>query len=283
MKSSDGTASVNDASHCESNNSELNTSILQQSSSPHPEHQKLKIVCLADTHSQIVPIPPGDVLIFGGDLSKSGKLSEIQETITWISSQPHHYKIVIGGNADLALDESCEGSPESFEWKDITYLNRRSVSLYFPHKDEHSRILNVYGDPYVPRCGPNGEEAFQYEIGEDYWLDAVPPETDILVTHTPPKSILDIWDGVEEGCSSLLREVQRRRLLLHVFGHVHPAHGVRRLKWSEDEDNTLSGRNSVSGTQSSGRCDFRETIFVNAACASADGTYMANEPVLIEI
>lgn len=281
MNSIDSTASTDDDNTYRDNQSDLHTIVHQQSSSYHSQLPKLKIVCLADTHSQVVPIPPGDVLIFAGDLSKSGKLSEIQEAIAWIASQPHQYKIVIGGNADLALDECCSGSPASFEWEDIIYLNRRPVSLYFPNDDEHKRLLSVYGDPYVPRCGPDGEEAFQYEVGEDYWLDSVPPHTDILVTHTPPKSILDIWDGVEEGCPSLLKEVQRKRPALHVFGHVHPAYGVKHLNWLEDEDRATSS--SVSDAHVSESNIFRETVFVNAACASADGTYTANKPVVIEI
>lgn len=283
MKSSDDMAPAVDASNRQRNQSDLNTNIIQISSPSHREYKKLKIVCLADTHSQVVPIPPGDVLIFAGDLSKSGKSSEIQEAIIWIASQPHQYKIVIGGNADLALDGCCSGSPESFEWEDIIYLNRRSVSLYFPSKDDHQHIINVYGDPCVPRCGPNGQEAFQYEIGEDYWLATVPPETDILVTHTPPKSILDVWGGVEEGCPSLLREIQKRRPMLHVFGHVHPAYGVMRLKWLEVEDEASPRRISASEAHNSEIDGVKETIFVNAACASADGTYMANEPVIIEM
>jgi Icc-related predicted phosphoesterase len=61
---------------------------------------------------------------------------------------------------------------------------------------------------------------------DKYW-EAVPESTDILVTHGPPKGILDLSrdrQGILEYCGdrALLRHsVLRIKPFYHIFGHVH--------------------------------------------------------------
>ncbi|KAK4182160.1 hypothetical protein QBC35DRAFT_396522, partial [Podospora australis] len=47
----------------------------------------------------------------------------------------------------------------------------------------------------------------------------LPETSDIIVTHGPPKLYLD------PGCPYLREEISRIRPRLHVFGHIHIAHG----------------------------------------------------------
>lgn len=53
--------------------------------------------------------------------------------------------------------------------------------------------------------------------------NAIPDDTDILVTHTPPVGHGDLCcTGVRAGCVELLSTVQKRvRPKYHVFGHIH--------------------------------------------------------------
>ena len=45
----------------------------------------------------------------------------------------------------------------------------------------------------------------------------------------PPVRILDrTYDGRHVGCEDLRRAVEEKRPRLHVFGHVHEAHGIER-------------------------------------------------------
>lgn len=65
------------------------------------------------------------------------------------------------------------------------------------------------------------EHAFQHPIEEDVWTGRIPPDADIVVTHSPPKFHLDLPGVKAMGNPFLLREVRRTKPLLQVFGHIH--------------------------------------------------------------
>jgi Icc-related predicted phosphoesterase len=59
--------------------------------------------------------------------------------------------------------------------------------------------------------------------------ELIPPNLDILVTHSPPFKYGDGDKGYDAGDFSLLRAVKVQRPRVHVFGHIHdgwPRHGV---------------------------------------------------------
>ncbi|KAL1840142.1 hypothetical protein VTJ49DRAFT_758 [Mycothermus thermophilus] len=163
--------------------------------------------------------------------------------VDWLKSLPHRWKVVIGGNHDLCLDKSFErklssaGRHDSGEkvfdeqerqqqevnWGGIEYLCDRAVELRF----EGGRRLNVYGWGAVPGLGE--DHALSYPRHRHPWHRRIPDETDVLVTHTPPAHHLDL--GL--GCAGLLDEVWRVKPRLHVFGHVHRAHGTEPVYYDE--------------------------------------------------
>jgi Icc-related predicted phosphoesterase len=55
----------------------------------------------------------------------------------------------------------------------------------------------------------------------------VPRDTEILLTHTPPYGVLDITRrGDHAGCKTLSATLgELKQCKLHVFGHIHEAHG----------------------------------------------------------
>lgn len=199
-------------------------------SSPPPGSPPVSIVCISDTHNNQPRLPPGDILIHAGDLTQSGTLEELEAALAWLSAQPHPIKIVVAGNHDVLLDAKQDAtlnrvrnpsrSPEtlraSLAWRGITYLQNEDVTVICPN----GRRLRVYGSPLSPK---NGNWAFQYPRTEDVWKGAVPQDTDILVTHGPPRGHRDL---LNMGCDHLLRELWRVRPKLHVFGHIHAGAGV---------------------------------------------------------
>ena len=55
---------------------------------------------------------------------------------------------------------------------------------------------------------------------------AIPDDTDVLVTHTPPYGILDRDGSILYGSRVLLGRVRVVRPRLHLFGHIHKSHGA---------------------------------------------------------
>jgi predicted phosphodiesterase len=197
-----------------------------------PLVQPVTIVCVSDTHNSQPKLPDGDVLIHAGDLTQSGSFGELQATVKWLREQPHPVKIVVAGNHDLLLDSSRDElkgghdpveERKALDWGDIIYLENAAKTITCPN----CRQLHVYGSPRSVR---HGNWAFQYPRGEDFWTGTIPPETDILITHGPPKTHLDLL-GLRVGCEHLLREIWRVRPRLHVFGHAHEGAGTEWLRF----------------------------------------------------
>lgn len=212
-------------------------------------HQPIKVVCIADTHNTVPDVPDGEIFLHAGDLTNKGTFEEIQAQLTWLSSLPHKHKVAIGGNHDLLLDpEYVDKFPErnleregsarkDLDWGDIKYLDNKSLQISIS-----GRAINIYGNPQMPYCG---NWAFQYPPIRNVWKDIVPAETDILLTHTPPKGHLDS-DG--KGCEWLLREIWQKKPRLVAFGHIHRGRGHENVAWDfvqKAYDGIWTGENGV--------------------------------------
>ncbi|RPB08754.1 Metallo-dependent phosphatase, partial [Morchella conica CCBAS932] len=239
----------------------LYNSLPAQRRQPHPPPQQqhgdpeetLTVVCVSDTHGQMPPLPTGDLLLHSGDLTASGTMGELRATLQWIASQPHRYKVVIAGNRELCLDEESRGrslgishgpgahdekgtsttTSTTIDWEKLSaaglvYLQNSSITLHFPAPRD--RCIKIFGSPLSPRHH-SPHAAFQYTPTEHPWHGLIPPDTDIVLTHTPPQCHLDSWRRF--GCGALLRELWRVRPALHVFGHVHAGYGVEVVRWDE--------------------------------------------------
>jgi Icc-related predicted phosphoesterase len=82
-----------------------------------------------------------------------------------------------------------------------------------------SGITQLPGEPFG--IGSPAERAKLYST--------IPADVNILVTHTPPYGILDRSPGslYHSGCPELREAVERIKPQLHVFGHIHGAHGMQ--------------------------------------------------------
>lgn len=230
------------------------TSYFLTSCRPQLNHQApIRIVCISDTHS-LDPgnIPDGDILIHAGDITDHGTPAELQAAINLYSELPHPYKYVIAGNHDTYLDPSSRATLShtdqqhgSLDWKSLTYLQNSSHKPYFPCQ---KRTLHIYGAPQSPL--PEPHFAFTYFPDKNPWESTIPLETDILITHTPPKHHLDLPRAL--GCPHLAAEVQRVKPKLHVFGHVHSGRsdfegrlrgGRERVIWDRAQSTLQDGLN----------------------------------------
>ena len=90
--------------------------------------------------------------------------------------------------------------------------------------------FKVFGSPYSPA---HDLWAFSYlpEEASSLW-DKIPLDTDVVLTHTPPKSHCDeSRDRGAAGCEDLRQMLWRARPRLAICGHVHEGRGVQRVRW----------------------------------------------------
>jgi len=180
----------------------------------------MKIVLMSDTHEKRPSVPDGDVLVHAGDLTMSGKLSYLIEEMEWMKSLPHPHKILIAGNHDWGFQHLMTQGREDLAHElaaPMIYLRDSSVTI---------DGVKFYGSPWQPWFY---DWAFNLQRGNEIkkkW-DLIPENTDVLITHGPPKHVLD-WVGKDAvGCEELAVTVNRIAPRIHVFGHIHCAYGHR--------------------------------------------------------
>jgi Icc-related predicted phosphoesterase len=175
----------------------------------------MRICCISDTHSlhRQIKIPKNiDLILFAGDISNRGELSSINDFNRWIGdlSIP---TIAIPGNHDLSL-EKMDGK---LLLNNMTYLVNEITNF---------QGLRIFGSPMVPRLGT---WAFGQSPREAMRFWSKVPKADVLLTHSPPRGILDRGgDYMDElGCPFLEENVRNRiRPKLHLFGHIHESSGI---------------------------------------------------------
>lgn len=234
----------------------------------------------------------------------------------WRNSSSHPL-----GNHDISLDRDFSNhhlAPKSRPPQDpemsialftsspsITYLAHTSATIALTSPSGPRTTFKVFGSPSsAARPGvPSYFSAFQYSYGPEGdnktqgapspW-DAIPSDTDILITHTPPLAHVDRTEsGHHVGCPSLRRALRRVRPRLAVCGHVHAARGAEHVTWgaSEAEDAVetwtdpapVGGKNCLVDLRGRGA---GETCVVNCAVTTerdpAGGHRGLNKPIVVD-
>ncbi|KAJ2893294.1 calcineurin-like phosphoesterase [Zalerion maritima] len=209
--------------------------------------RRTRFVCISDTHNHNIKLPKGDVLIHAGDLTNMGGYSELQSTLNWLDRADFECKIVVAGNHDLTLDtlftrdfahwffnqahtpEQCRGLLS--QATTLTYLSHESRTIKLSSPDGPHTTFKLFASPLSPKFG-SWAFTYDHDLGMHIW-DAIPLDTDVLVTHCPPYDLLDLVDRINEsvGCPGLRQALWRVRPKLHVFGHIHEGRGVARARW----------------------------------------------------
>jgi Icc-related predicted phosphoesterase len=221
----------------------------------------MKIWHLSDTHTKHnqLKIPTDiDLVIFSGDCSipKEPILNEIEVSnfLTWFHGLSIKYKIFVAGNHDTSIYKGLI-SREEIEQHGVVYLNHESTEVLG---------LKIFGSPYTPSFGNGWAYNVRRDRLHEYWK-VIPDDTDIIVTHGPPKGILDLaYHTVNEkeqleycGDLALLKRIKDINPLLHCFGHIH-----------DNEDNFNSGIKTIP---------LLRTIFSNASIVK-DGQF--DKPII---
>lgn len=189
----------------------------------------------------------GDFLIHCGDFTVFGEPHEIESFLTWFTSFPHRHKILIAGNHEAGLcprqfNQAIELNNQVFMERHIRALEIMESFNDKVHYLENSGVeldgIKFWGSPV---CGGDRmvmrRWGFFYPMREQRrkkWA-LIPSDTNVLITHTPPFGILDVYNNRHLGCEELLERVKQVRPRLHCFGHIHEAKG----RWNDRETGTL--------------------------------------------
>lgn len=203
----------------------------------------MRVVCISDSHCTHPKLPDGDLLIHTGDLCMRGNPQEFDSEVTAFEAlRPRYPKgiIYVPGNHDKLLDLD-------FIDRGVAAWMRDPYHHYPPRLNpiERERILKrladvgvtvlieqaleidgikIYGSPYTPTFF---DWAFMdSELNLAARWQNIPLDTQLLLTHGPPKYILDLCRNGNVGCDTLARAVQNLPALrAHIFGHIHEGAG----------------------------------------------------------
>lgn len=182
----------------------------------------MKILAVSDTHgfhnqffkSDFDGI---DMIIHAGDcsnaMSPAINANEVTDFLNWFDDIPVKHKVMIAGNHDTSIEAKLIKPSEHH--KNIIYLEHELAEI---------EGIKIFGSPYTPRFG---NWSFMKDKGKlDPLWQKIPEGIDILVTHGPPKGILDLSRNRQDeleycGDRELLNNVYRVKPKHHFFGHIH--------------------------------------------------------------
>lgn len=222
------------------------------------------ILIVSDTHGDdLIHKPAGtyDVAIHCGDLTEESKLDEFRVSLDMMPAVKAPLKLVIAGNHDFSMDIpvlanklAVNMTAEDTDLVKRTYGDfgearavfetevARAAGVVFLDEGDHDfkldsgASLSVYASPYT--ASKSCTWGFQYRPSEEYTWN-IKPNTDIVITHSPPHGVLDYTEHkTRAGSSSLFAAVAQAKPKMHCFGHIHEAWGAKVVGWRQtDIDN----------------------------------------------
>lgn len=172
----------------------------------------IDILHLSDTHGQhknLKSLPEADVIVHSGDFTFAGSEEEAYDFMNWFCNLPYRHKIFIAGNHDMCMYGADHIDGLS---RNVHYLYNNSVVI---------DGIKFYGIPmFMEDCMDGNLDVF---------INNIPDDTDVLITHMPPKGTCDLANygkGPEHRGNATLAELLKKlHPTCHLFGHEHDAYG----------------------------------------------------------
>lgn len=164
----------------------------------------MKILHISDTHGkheELTNLPEADVIVHSGDFTMAGTEQEVMSFLSWFFTLPYKYKVFVCGNHDCCLYGASIDALETGEY----YLCNSGVEI---------EGYKFYGVPMFM------EDVFSGDY--DSLFGNIPADTDVLITHEPPK----LSDKAMFGSKALLDVIDRIKPKAHLFGHDHNSFGT---------------------------------------------------------
>lgn len=195
-----------------------------------------RILAVSDMHGRLDGLDPSgfDICAVAGDFSRQTGFGRwpMKEQRDWIHDEffgwtekfPDTVFAVIAGNHDLCLDPALTSRYKDQDWK-IEWPE--NVKYLFDSGAEIAG-LKFYGTPWVPII--NYRWAFEADRENlRHRFAAIPENTDILITHTPPRlpgyfgdvSLEYGHDSERFGSAELAEAVFEKKPGRVFCGHIH--------------------------------------------------------------
>lgn len=198
----------------------------------------MRITVISDTHTRhgLIPLkdlPGGDLLIHAGDIMNSGyNKNDIYDFCHWFHSlEGYEDKIFIAGNHDRMFENHpLESNAIVNQYGGIIYLQDDDFVMYFdgPNGDMPEENIRIYGSPWQPEFYNWAFNLPKNGPGLASKWEAIPNNTDILITHGPAFGTLDTVVGrpfENLGCGLLAERIKQIKPKIHICGHIHSGYG----------------------------------------------------------
>ena len=119
---------------------------------PHPGI--VRFVCMSDSHGKhhSVSVPPGDVLLVAGDLTRRGTAEELDDFNHWLGTLPHKRKIVVAGDHDWCLESVDRETRAPIDHKVAKAVRARLTNCTLLENDTCTvHGLRIWGSAYSQR------------------------------------------------------------------------------------------------------------------------------------
>jgi len=182
--------------------------------------EDVTIYCISDTHGhhRSLTVPQEvDIIIHAGDSTNYWEPykneQEFDDFLDWYSNLNIKNKVLIAGNHD------------AWATKDYNVQKVKDAGIiYLEHEIVEIEGIKIFGSPFTPKFGNWYFNRTIVELSK-LW-SKIPEDTDILVTHGPPFSILDMVKDYGNtvklcGDEALLKRIYDIYPRYHIFGHIH--------------------------------------------------------------
>lgn len=181
---------------------------------------------ISDTHGShnLLEIPKCDAIIHCGDFSNShdpvSNMLETKKFFNWLKTLDIPVKIVSCGNHDISAHRSYNLVEDELK------LKENGIQLLI-HQEFELFGMKGFASPYTPMFGSDKWAYLKNRHTIDRVWSQIPDDVELLITHGPPKGILDLAQDIETnktipvGCSALRKRVLKISPTIHAFGHIH--------------------------------------------------------------
>ena len=213
---------------------------------------QVRIVHFSDLHSRAIELPKADVYVCTGDMAPNWPTVDQDRGVGMFSryidkGKEHRLQTEwFAARGAEGFYRSKFGSPQApvvcvrgnHDFADLApaFSGGTVHEVQVPEETFQLYGLNFGGFRGIREVSPFHEWSDEMDPAELSQLAGrVPLDVDVLVTHVPCGGILDDYDGENLGCYGIgnminVREYGgSRRLMAHMFGHIHERRGVLRV------------------------------------------------------